>query len=538
LPPSAPAAGAENAPKPAASTAGRAAGLVTLGIVLSRFVGFIRQRVVAHYLGTSAAADAVAAAFRIGNLTQNLLGEGTLSAAFIPVYVRLRLKSDALAARFARAALGLIVAVATALSVLGMLFAPSLAGVLAPGFDDERAALAVELLRVLFPMTGLLVLAAWALGVLTSHRRFLLPYAAPVVWSVAQIAALIVAGSALGLGEDGIARSVAWGALAGALLQLAWMLFPVRRLVGGIVPLFDRSAEGIAESVRNVPGALLGRGVIQLSGLVDTLLASFLGAGAIATLGYAQTIYLLPMALLGTGEAAAALPDMAERAGGGAAAQASLREALGKSLARVLALGLPAAGVLIVLAHEVTTLLFRGGSFDAGSAADVARVLAFYAAGLPANAASRVVGATSFALGDTVGPARFAIVRFAVSTAVALATMHTLGVAGIVLGAAIAGWVELALLARSVGSRIGGLGLAHVPFMRLSLVALGTTLAGLGARFASEASGAGAVLASALVLGASGVAFVMLIQVLGVASLRSILRPPRSPSPPKPPAAA
>ncbi|NUO52498.1 MAG: murein biosynthesis integral membrane protein MurJ [Polyangiaceae bacterium] len=504
-----------------------AAALVTIGIVASRLAGFVRQRVVAHYLGTSAAADAVAAAFRIGNLTQNLLGEGTLSASFIPVYVRLRLESAGVAGRFARAALGALITIATVLSLLGVLFAPALAGVLAPGFDAPTEALTAELLRVLFPMTGVLVLGAWALGVLTSHRRFLLPYAVPVVWSGAQIAALVVAGSALHLGTEAIARSVAWGALGGAVLQLAIMLLPVRGILDGLAPVLDTRAEGLREAARNVPGAILGRGVIQLSGLVDTMLASLVGAGAVATLGYAQTIYLLPMAVLGTGEAAAALPEMAARSAADEAGRASLREALGRSLARVMALGLPAAAVLLALSLEITSLLFRGGSFGASSADDVARVLAFYAAGLPANAASRVVSVTSFALGDTSRPARFAVVRVVVSTAIALATLRFLGVAGIVLGAAIAAWVELALLSRHVSTKIGGLGLEHVPFSRIVAVAFASAGAGLAVRFAARSLELHSLVASALVVAASGIAFLVSIQALRVVSLRSILRPRR-----------
>lgn len=499
-----------------------------MGILASRLVGFVRQRFVAHYLGTSAEADAVGAAFRIGNLTQNLLGEGTLSASFIPVYVKLRLSGDGAATRFARAALGLLVAAALVITILGVVFAPALAGVIAPGFDGARRDLAVELVRILFPMTALLVLGAWALGILTSHRRFLLPYAAPVVWSVAQIVALVVAGTALGLGAEGIAESVAWGALAGAALQVAVMLVPVRRLLGAVAPSLETRAPGLREAVRNIPGALVGRGVIQISGLVDTMLASFLGAGAVATLGYAQTIYLLPMAVLGTGEAAAALPELAERAGGGDAEKVAMRRSIGRSLARVLTLGLPTAAVFALLASEVTTLLFRGGSFGASSTADVAYVLAFYAIGLPANAASRVVSVSSFALGDTVGPARFAIVRVVVSTLVAIAAMRWLGVAGVVLGAAVAAWVELGLLSRSVARSVGGLGLEEVPLARISIAAFVTAGAGLGARFAGASLELQPVVQAAATLALAGAGFVVSIQLLGLASLRQLLRPRRA----------
>ncbi len=507
-----------------ATREGRSAALATAGILASRLVGFVRQRFLAHYLGTSGAADAVTAAFRIGNLTQNLLGEGTLSASLVPVYVRLRLQGADVASRFARAALGVVIAAALLLSLAGVLFAPSLAALLAPGLAGDRLALTVELVRIVFPMTGLLVLGAWALGILTSHGRFLLPYAAPVVWSAAQIAALAYAGSVLGQDEGGIARSVAWGALGGAALQAVVLFVPVRRLLGRAWPSLDRGADGLSEAVRRVPGALLGRGVMQLSGLVDTLLASLLGPGAIATLAYAQTIYLLPMAVLGTGEAAAALPKMAEQAADRDRDRAALRASLSRSLTRVSTLAVPAAAVFGALAPEVTDLLFRGGSFGAGSAADVAEVLALYAAGLPANAAGRVLGATAFALGDTARPARYAAVRVVVSTGIAIATMGTLGVGGVVVGAAVAAWVEAALLVKLVGGTLGGAGLAEAPLVRVGVCGIATAGAGLGARVACASYDLHAVLVAGIVLATALVGFLASSRVLGLGSLGSLMR--------------
>ncbi|MFO0674395.1 MAG: murein biosynthesis integral membrane protein MurJ [Polyangiaceae bacterium] len=509
---------------PAAAPPARGALLVTAGILASRLIGLVRQRFVAHYLGTSDAADAVAAAFRVGNITQNLLGEGTLSASFIPTYARLRARSPSAAHALARAAFGWILLISTVLSILGAVFAPALAGAVAAGYEGDKATLTAELVRILFPMTGVLVVGAWSLGILTSHRRFLIPYAAPVLWSAAQIGALVIAGRLAGVSRPGLARAVAWGALAGAGLQLAVMLVPVRRILGGIAPSLDRSAEGLGDVVRRLPGAVLGRGILQISGLIDTWLVSFLGAGANATFMYAQTAYLLPMALLGTGEAAASLPSLSEVDLTNEAERRSMVAGLGRSLTRVAVLAVGATVVFVVLGPEVVTVLFRGGSFDQASSLAVASALAAYGAGLPANAASRIVSTVCFAMGDTRRPATFAAIRVVVSTAVSVVAMRRFGVPGVIFGAVVAAWIELALLTRAVRRALGATGFAEVPLGKLVLTGLAPALVGLGARYGVARLHVGHLLSALAVLSLAGGAFLVVADRLKVLGVRSLLR--------------
>src|SRR5512140_2981939 len=169
-----------------------AASLVAAGMLLSRIAGLVRERAFAHYLGNSAAADAWRAAFKIPNFLQNLFGEGVLSASFIPVYARLRAeKRDEEASRLAEATAALLALVTAVLVLLGILFTPFLMGLIAPGFHGEKRELTIHLVRVLFPGSGILVLSAWCLGILNSHRRFFLSYAAPVAWNAILIATLI-----------------------------------------------------------------------------------------------------------------------------------------------------------------------------------------------------------------------------------------------------------------------------------------------------------------------------------------------------------
>src|SRR4030095_12709748 len=174
---------------------GRSAFLVGAGILISRIVGVVRQRVFAYYFGNSLAADAFTAAFRIPNFLQNVFGEGALSASFIPVYANLLARKDEEeATRVANAVLTLLSLVTSIIVVLGILATPYLVSVIALGFEGDRRELGIRLVQIFFPGAVLVVMSAWCLGVLNSHRKFFLSYTAPVVWNLAIIASLIIFG--------------------------------------------------------------------------------------------------------------------------------------------------------------------------------------------------------------------------------------------------------------------------------------------------------------------------------------------------------
>lgn len=509
----------------------RASALVAAGILTSRLLGFLRQRAVAHVFGTSAWGDVLAAAFRIGNVAQNLLGEGTLSASFVPIYGKLVGAGErGEATRFARVTLGALLLVVAAVSIAGVVLARPLALLVAgglPAADVERTA---ALVRLVVPMTATLVVGAWALGVLTTHRSFFLPYAAPSLWSLAQIAGLW----ALSSRSDDLgwlAQGLALSALAGAVLQVLVLLPAARARLGRIAPLLALGDARLREAAARLPAVLAGRGVMQLSGLVDSLLVSFAGGGAVAALGYAQTLYLLPMSVLGTGEAAALLPEVAREAGrgGDAARDAKLRELVTGSLRRVAVLGVPVAVALSLFGGEIVGLLLHTGRFDAGATALVVPLLAAYGGALLANAFGRVLASGLLALGDTKAPARFAVARVAWSTAVALALLPPLGALGVVVGAASAGWLEMLLLARALRARAGASGLGALPFARLAALGVVVAAAGLGARRATEGLLASVPLRSLAVLSSFGVAFVAAVVGLRLLPLGALLRRRRAP---------
>jgi putative peptidoglycan lipid II flippase len=523
----APAAVAAPPAQAPARGSGRGAMLVTAGILMSRLFGLVRQRIVGHYFGISAFADVIAAAFRIGNITQNLLGEGTLSASFIPVYAKARASGrDAEATRFALTALGFLLLAAGTASTVGVALAPVLTRAIAPGFEGERLELTTNAVRVLFPMTGLLVLSAWGLGVLNAHRRFFLPYAAPVLWSVAQIVALLVFGEGLGKRGAALLAALVFGALAGAALQLIVLLPAARALLGSLRPRLDRSDPHLREAVVRLPNALLGRGVIQLSSLIDTALVSFLGTGAQAAMNAAQLVYLLPMSVLGTGEAAAALPDMASETADDDVERrnARLRARLGGSLTRVTTLTVPATLVLALLGGEVTRVLLQSGKFDAAATEHVERVVFAYAFALLGNASARVLTTTSWAIGDTKTPARYAVWRVAVSTVGSLLMMQWFDVVGVVLGAVAAAWVETFALGRKLGRQIGGLGLSAIPFARIAALGAISIAPALALKLGLPAEMERTLLGSAAVLAVFGVAFAVAAPALGLFDVRAVLR--------------
>ena len=262
---------------------GRSAFLVGSGILISRIVGLIRQRIFAHYFGSSAAGDAFGAAFRIPNFLQNVFGEGALSASFIPVYAKLIAQNDEKeATRIANAVFGLLALITSLIVLIGVLATPYFVTAIAAGFQDERRDLTIKLVRILFPGAGLLVLSAWCLGVLNSHHRFFISYTAPVAWNVAIIAALFLFGNNVDLPR--LAEVTAWGSVIGSALQFGVQLPTVVRLVRRFLPLLDLTNPHVKQVMRNFFPVFMSRGVVQISAFVDAALASFLGQGAVIAL--------------------------------------------------------------------------------------------------------------------------------------------------------------------------------------------------------------------------------------------------------------
>ena len=534
----------------------RGSSAVASGIALSRLAGLVRESLLRSVLALGPAADAFAAALRIPNLLQNLLGEGSLSASFIPVYSRLLGEGrDDEAGRVAGAVAGLLTALAGGLVVVAIVLARPITVLLAPGFEGRRLDLTVDLMRITTGGLGLLVLSAWCLGVLNSHRRFFLPYVAPVLWNAAQIA--VLAAAAFGdWSPRQAAVALAWGLVAGGALQFGVQALAVWRLAPDLRPSLGRGIPAVAEVRRRFGPAVLGRGVLQLSGYLDLVLASLLVTGAVAGLLSAQMLYGLPIALFATSVAAAELPEMSRPEGRLRLAERAL--AARRRTAFFVAFSTVA---YLVLGEAIVGALFGWGAFDTDDARVVALVLAAYSLGLPAVASSRIHQNTLYAMGDTAGPARIAALRVALAVAVGVTLMFPLdriavhgavlgsvateggwfgplgsgirsgspdphlGAMGLALGSAMAAWMELALLARRCRTALPGLPGPSAVMSRLAPATAVAVVVALAVRWGM--SGLPDVALAPLGLLLAGSAYVLVARATGVAEADLVLAPVR-----------
>jgi putative peptidoglycan lipid II flippase len=239
---------------------------VAAGIALSKLTGLVRESAIANYIGQSPAAGAFRAAMRIPNLLQNLLGEGVLSASFIPVYARLRAEGkDDEAVRVARAVGTLLALVAATVALLGVVAARPIVSVLAPGFPEHSRELTISLVRIAFPGIALLVMSAWCLGVLNSHRKFFLSYVSPVLMNVAMVAAVIVAGRAMSGQFDDIVTWLVYGSVIGAGAQFLVQMPAVFALLRNLRPSLAMHEPGLRDTIRAFGPAVLGKGSTQCS---------------------------------------------------------------------------------------------------------------------------------------------------------------------------------------------------------------------------------------------------------------------------------
>ncbi|MDI3291205.1 murein biosynthesis integral membrane protein MurJ [Polyangium sp. 15x6] len=529
----------------------RGALLVAAGILLSRLVGLARQRALAHYFGTSMAAAAFAAALRIPNFLQNLFGEGVLSASFIPVYAALTGRREQEEAdRVAGAVFGLLSLVIGLLTALGMIALPWLMALIAPGFVGESYELTVRLVRIAFPGTALLVFSAWCLGVLNSHRRFFLSYAAPVVWNSTIILALLVADA-----EDAAELAViaTWATVAGSALQFGVQLPATLRLLGHFRPSFGITNPHVRQVVRNFVPVMFARGVVQLSAYIDLAYASLLSARALAALSQAQNISLLPVSLFGMAVSAAELPAMSQVSGTASEVARAMRTRIDAGLLRIAVPVVPSAIAFLMLGDVVAAAIFETGAFRAADTRYVWYLLMGSAVGLLASTSGRLYASAFYALKDPRTPFRLAVVRVALTAALAfysvrylpaqLGLPRDLGGAGITASTGLVAWFEYLLLKRFLGQRIGPTGLGRGVLAKLwgSAIGAATLALGLkwalgrllGVRDAAAAEWGGTFLmppalhpvpAAIVILGVFGAAYFGLVILLDVPFAREMIR--------------
>jgi len=468
---------------------------VGLGIFLTRISGLIRVRVFAHYFGNSDAGDAFNAALKIPNFLQNLFGEGVLSASFIPVYANLIAKShnekhdqenQIEASKVASVIGSLLFTVVSFMVLAGIFLTPFLIDTIAPGFKGEKRLLTIKIVQIIFPGTGLLVMSAWCLGILNSHRKFFLSYVAPVVWNFSQIFTLYL--FAKGSTQYNLAEINAWGLVAGSFLQFAVQFPFALKLIKSFKPSLDTKIANVRIVVRNFFPVVISRGVVQLSAYIDSMLASLLPMGAVSTLAYAQTLYLLPISLFGMSVSASELPAMSSIRGSVDEINNYLRGRLDGGLKKIAFFIVPSVCAFIFLGNVMVKAIFQSGQFNDNDAHYCWMVLIGSTVGLLASTLGRLYSSTFYSLKDTKTPLKFAFIRVMLTTALGylfafplpklLALDPSWGTAGLTASAGLSGWIEFYLLRKALNERIGQTGLKINYQLTLWVSALTASLVG------------------------------------------------------------
>ena len=469
------------------------AGVVVSATLASRILGYIRDMLIAWSLGAGLYTDAFIVAFRIPNLFRRLLGEGALGMAFIPVFhdqVKHRGHQQALdlaVVAFRRLAFLLMVVV-----LCGAVASPAIVRGLAPGFtvSGEAFQLAVHLTRIMFPYVLLVGLVALSMGVLNALGHFSAPALAPLVLNIAMIAAILV-----GVWETAAmavrAQVLAVGVVVGGLLQFALQMPALRRhglrlgskttLEPGVIGRFGRSA---------VP-VMLGGATYQINVLLGTLLASFLTAGSVSFLFYADRLVQFPLGIFAISAVTLMMPELSRQAAAGQLD--AMQQAFRRSLLLVGFVIVPAMVGLIVLRDPIIALLFERGAFNSNSTRLTADALLWYSTGLWAYAALRILLAMFYALQDAYGPLKAAAVCVVANLVAGFLLMKTMGHAGIALAAALSAILNVFILLIMLRRRIGPIGGRQMVPAALRILGCAALMGGavhqVNIRFAEAAAG-------------------------------------------------
>lgn len=410
--------------------------------LVSRLTGFIRDVVIAAVMGAGPIADAFFVAFRIPNHFRAIFGEGAFNNAFLPTYAQVLEKEGERSAKsFASRITTLMLIVQMVLLVAAVLAMPTVVTLLAPGFSDdpEKFDLAVTLTRVTFPYLLLITIVTIYSGILNAHDRFAAAAAAPILLNVSLVIALAMAFLFPNAGY-----AAAWGILVAGVLELALVWVSAQRLK--ISPRLEkpRFDATMRRFFKTLGPAIIGSAGVQLAMFADTIIASFLPTGAVASLYYADRIYQLPLGVIGIAAGTVLLPEMSRRIAGGD--EAGAYAAQNRTIGLTLALTAPFFVAFMTMPDLIMSALFQRGAFDAQATQRAGAVLAAYGLALPAAVLIRSAVSSFYARSDTTTPLIASLTAVAVNVLVKILLMETYGVVGLALGTAIGVWVNLGLL--------------------------------------------------------------------------------------------
>ena len=425
----------------------KSTGVVGASTLASRAAGFVRDVVIAQGFGASAGADAFFVAFRLPNFLRRLFAEGAFAQAFVPVLSEYQAQREIGEVRdLVSHVAGALIGVLAVVTVAGVVAAPVLVAVFAPGFlsDPAKYALAVEMVRITFPYVLFISLVAFAGGILNTYGRFAIPAVTPVLLNLCLIGAALWLAPVL----DVPVVALAWGVLAAGFVQLAFQ-FPALAALGMLVrPRLRRAHEGVSRVISLIVPAVFGVSVSQINLLVDTVIASFLVTGSVSWLYFSDRMVEFPLGVFGIALATVILPHLSRQHA--TVSPESFSDTLDWALRLVVLVATPAALGLGMLAAPILTTLFQYGQFSAHDVDMAARSLLAFAFGLLGFVAIKVLAAGYFSRQDTRTPVRIGIVAMLSNIVFNLALVVPLAHAGLALATTLSALLNAGLLLRGL----------------------------------------------------------------------------------------
>ena len=457
----------------------RAAGAVSGATLISRVLGYARDMVLAFYFGATGLSDTFFVAFRIPNLLRELFAEGSISSAFIPVLTEYQSRDEMESRYLVRVALTFFTMSAGAVTLLGIIFAPQIVSLIAPGFLSLPAKfdLTVKLTRVMFPFLLFISMAALLMGALNTRRVFFVPAVAPAMLNISVIASVI--GLASVLAEPVMA--VAIGVTLGGFLQFAFQGPAFLREGYSMRPALAPGHPGLRKMLALLLPVTLGMAVAQINIVVSSVLASFMQGGSITYLFYSMRLVQFPIGVFGVAMGMAVLPSLSRHAINGDFK--SLRGDFSFALRLLFFISIPAMAGLIALREPIVNLLFERGAFDHRATLGTAEALMYYSVGVWAFVGVRVLTPTFYSMQDTRAPVKSAVVALVANVLLSLALMGPLKHSGLALANSLSSMLNFVLLFYLLRKRLGHLEGRRI-LSTFARVAAASALMGLAAWWA------------------------------------------------------